>query len=87
MGLVGNILILALIVVVGAGCIAPLFVLGYIATDLGKWAKGVGAQASESKPTEVCDGCGSGPWRWQWDPDSKARKSRKFYCPNCTGAD
>ena len=34
-----------------------------------------------------CDNCGSGPWNTGWDPDADVRKSKKFYCPNCLGAD
>lgn len=38
-------------------------------------------------PTMMCDACGSGPWHKEWDRDSENRTSRKWYCPNCTGAD
>jgi hypothetical protein len=40
-----------------------------------------------ANPNRTCENCGSGRWCEEWDPDWKHRKSKKWYCPNCLGAD
>ncbi len=44
------------------------------------------ARDGSASRIRTCDACGSGPWSTSWDPESKDRESKKFFCPNCTGA-